>query len=152
MVDDVVVLLALEPQDAQVVCVGKLSVLGIAGCAAPIDEMLLEHDVVGVEAGQRFEPGAILVDAGRKSVEHGIGRIVHRAAELVEIRAEAFGMVVVGPQNATCGKRTVARTGRIRALLENDARRPIALLGDGDRRSHAGKAAAHDENVGLFVP
>ena len=92
------------------------------------------------------------MDAGRKSVEHGIGRIVHRAAKLVKIPAEAFGMVVVGPQNAARGKRAIARTGRIRALLENDARRPIALLGDGDRRGHAGKAAAHDENVGLFVP
>ena len=85
-------------------------------------------------------------------IEHRVGRIVHLAAQLVEVLAEAFGVLVVGPQHATGGKRAVAVAEHERAFLEQQRLGAVALGGHRCRSRLTGQAAAHDEHVGFLVP
>ena len=116
---------------------GKLGVFGIARCTRALLEVLLERRILCIEVGEVLDPRAVLVNALGESVEHGVGGVVHLAAELVAVLAEVLGMLVGRPENAAGRKWAVAVSQGKFALLQQHAFRALALEGYGCGRCHA---------------
>ena len=130
--------------------VRHLAILGVARGTRAGLEVLGDVGLVLEPRGETAGPVQVLADALGVGGQHVVGRVVHVAAELLQVLGEALH--VLRPQHHAGGVLRVAAAELRGALLQQQARGALALQGNRRGGGHAGQAGAHHDDVVLLVP